>query len=450
MEKSPPDQLEKSTMANDDAAAKLRTFACILKLEHDLFNLAEFDDAAAIAVNNSKMLLDFRSAALFKRDGNKFSLLAQYGIPEKNSRSKFIMQQQEMLQKLPLDGDYQTVAGEGDNIYAVWKLPRPVSVPAGAPEFILSAEYEKEVPSFVQAVGKVLLGVIANALYFYCLPRRKLWKNRKFSGKLFFWLLLCAGIAALMFVRVPESVTAEFTLRPEKNTIVYAKFDGSVSECLKKDGERVTAGEVIARYDTGLLQYRLEQAQNSLAELDAQIVLEEHNSFTEPEKLGKVQMLRARRDVLAVTVREAQWFLHNAEIISPVTGILILADGTADKLAGRALRTGDKVFEIYHGDGIAVEIPVDEHDASILQNDFSVTAFLYTAPDEGIAVDVDSVAVYPELTEQKTYCYTVRGKLSGDTQNLKYGMRGVAKLYGGEVFLGYRLFKSMVLYFRGL
>jgi hypothetical protein len=34
--------------------------------------------------------------------------------------------------------------------------------------------------------------------------------------------------------------------------------------------------------------------------------------------------------------------------------------------------------------------------------------------------------------------------------DLRYGMRGIAKLSGGDVSLGYRLFKSTVLYFRGL
>ena len=37
-----------------------------------------------------------------------------------------------------------------------------------------------------------------------------------------------------------------------------------------------------------------------------------------------------------------------------------------------------------------------------------------------------------------------------DSAGLRYGMRGVARLSGGNVSLGYRLFKSVVLYFRGL
>ena len=92
-------------MANDEAAAKLRTFAFVLKFGNDLMNAANFDEAAARAVNDSRPLLDFRSAALFEVSGRKAELAAQSGIPEKNPRAKVALQQQELLQKLSWDDE---------------------------------------------------------------------------------------------------------------------------------------------------------------------------------------------------------------------------------------------------------------------------------------------------------------------------------------------------------
>ena len=96
------------------------------------------------------------------------------------------------------------------------------------------------------------------------------------------------------------------------------------------------------------------------------------------------------------------------------------------------------------------EIPVNEAESSVLQNKFTAELFLHTAPEESIPLKVIRVAAYPELTEQKTYCYKVRGEIPGNTGNLRYGMRGIARLSGNKVTLGYRLFKSALLYFRGL
>ena len=88
---------------------------------------------------------------------------------------------------------------------------------------------------------------------------------------------------------------------------------------------------------------------------------------------------------------------------------------------------------------------------AILQNnDLTVELFLHTAPQEEIPAEVVEIAAYPELTGQKSYCYMVRAQLPDTGNGLKYGMRGIAKLYSGEVTLGYRLFKSALLYFRGL
>ena len=119
-------------------------------------------------------------------------------------------------------------------------------------------------------------------------------------------------------------------------------------------------------------------------------------------------------------------------------------------MAGRSVRTGDVIFEIYSGDCVIARIPVNETDSSVLQEDFSVELFLHTAPQDKISAEVVEVAAYPELTDQNSYCYTVLAQLPGTAGGLKYGMRGIAKLYGREVSLGYRLFKSALLSFRGL
>lgn len=99
---------------------------------------------------------------------------------------------------------------------------------------------------------------------------------------------------------------------------------------------------------------------------------------------------------------------------------------------------------------MSAEISVNERDASVLGNDLTSTLFLHTAPETAIPVTIQDVSPYPELTEQRTYCYKVRVDLPDGMTDLRYGMRGIAKLSGNNVSLGYYLFKSALLYFRGL
>ena len=99
-----------------------------------------------------------------------------------------------------------------------------------------------------------------------------------------------------------------------------------------------------------------------------------------------------------------------------------------------------------------VKVPVLESESSILlEKPAEITLFLHTSPDTPILAKVTEISPAPELTEQRTYCYNLRAYLTPDQcKDLKYGMRGIAKVEGKEVTIGYFLFKSVILYFRGL
>lgn len=444
-------------MPNEEAAAKLRVFAFILKLGHDLFNARNFDEAAVRAVNDIKAPVNFRSAALFEFADGKASLIAQSGIPEKNSRSLLALEQKKLLEKrrddsalsLLKNSELPEVLAANEAVYLRCRLPRPAALPENSVEYILLLEYHRSVPEGMENLVLLLSNTLSEALYFHRLSPRKAVSLRH-RGRKIFYLLLLLAVIGMMFIPVPESVTAEFTLHPEKQHTIYAAFDGTIAEVCRQDGEFIRAGEVIVKYDTAILKYKLAEAESALQELEAEIALEEHNSFTDDEKLGKVRLLEARRQGLIVAVSEARWFLENSVITAPESGVLVLPGGRADLLTGKALHTGEKIFDIFSGASMAAEIPVDEKDASILQRDFSATLFLHTAPEKGIHAEVKNVAAYPELTEKQTYCYKVEATLPENAGNLRHGMRGIAKLSGGNVPLGYQLFKSLLLYFRGL
>ena len=441
-------------MTGDGTAAKLRTMAMILKLGHDLFDAKDFDDAALRVVNHSRVLLNFRSAAFFLCSGCRVELAAQSGIPEKNPRSRLALEQKELLEKnLPRPDEIQTVKpGDGEGIYLIFRFAPPQAT-AGTGEYILLLEYPGNVPEGMEQLIRLLGKSIAEALAFHRLSGRKRPANDLRKKKIFLGMALLAAVAAIMFIRVPESATAEFTLIPEKKSPAYAQFDGTIARTFRQDGDTVQSGEVIAEYDRSLLEYRLEQAKLELLELDAKITLERHNSFTDQEKLGKVKLLELQKEIALVKVKEAQWFLDHAAIKAPAAGVLVYNSGTDKTLSGRAVRIGDELFTVYGGSGITAEIPVDEKDASILRDGFSVTAFLHTAPETAITITGLRVSAYPELTGEQKYCYKVYGSLpetAAGNHELRYGMRGVAKIDGSKVSLFYRLFKSLLLWFRGM
>ena len=443
-------------MPNEESAARLKTFAQIVKFGHDLFDAGDLAAAAAVAVNDSRILLNVRNAVLFEcASGRKAHLLGQFAQEEIHPHAAAAQCQKMLVEKLQFDSDNTCIAAAdilpeelaaNNAVYFCCKLISPANRDLA---FVWLLEYEKEVPAYVPNLAKLMGKSVAEALTLAKLSRNSSWRAPRKIKKAIFLAVAVVLFAAVMFIPVPESETAEFALKSQNITAAYAWFDGHLAQCLKQDGDRVRKGEPVIRYDIAQKQYQYESAVAALREAEENFQLEMQDAFTDEKKLGKTRLLKARCAALQVAVKEAEWFLKHAEIAAPADGVLALADGRAEMLVGKAVRTGDKLFEIFNTAGMIAEIQVNERNSSILQKKFTVELFLHTAPEKMIPAEVIDISSYPELTEQKSYCYPVRVKIPAENaQQLRFGMRGVAKLSGSPVPLGYFLFKSLILYFR--
>lgn len=449
-------------MSTEDLMGRLKAFAFILKFGHDLFASENFSEAAGSAVNDSCSILNFKSSALFEKNAGHVQLLSQYGAVIPNPHSHLAVVQKEFLEREKLSDEITFFGPEADlpeemkhneTVWLVMMLPPPKRIAETASRFIWLLGYEKDCPPFAKNTAKLLSVSISEALYFHRICKNEKWeKVERHARKSWIWLIVGIILTAiLIFYKVPESINAEFTLKAEETTAAYAWFDGPISRCLRQNGDWVKKGEVIAEYEKDQLTYRLKMAQSALRESEAELAVEEQNAFSDASKLGQVKLLRARCDSQKIAAEEAKWYLDHAKLRAPAEGILSLTDGHAEMLTGKAVRTGDKLFEIFGGDGITAEIMVNEKDASVLQQKgMRIELYLYNAPEQVLPVDILEISHYPELTDQKIYCYKILVRLKEKKPILRLGMRGVAKIYGSPVRLGYYLFKNAVLYFRGL
>jgi len=432
----------------DDKSARLRVFALLLRYGHELFAAEDLESAAVAAVNNAHEILPFETSSIFECSGGDVRLLAQYAQPHANPHAAEAVAQRTLVENWLKGG--RRGGDEGSD--RIVRLPLPVRAAGSGVDFAWFVSF-REAPS--PAVGEVLKLIASSAgqaLAYHRLsrPLRRGFFDR--VGKSAFWTFVALLVAGAMFIRVPEATTSEFFVRAPEETGVYAWFDGAVAECLKKDGETVAAGEVVLRYDVSLVRYRMAVAKAQLAETEAELALTRQSSFSQPDELGRVKLLELRCEGLRVGVEEAQWYVDHAEVRAPASGIVALTEGDAARLENKAVRTGDELFRVLGGEGYEAEIPVNEREASVLRGDLEATLFLHTAPETAIPAHVTGVSRYPQMTEQKTWAYRVRAVLDAAAvpDGLRYGMRGIAKLKSGDVSLGYRMFKSAVLYLRGL
>ena len=239
-------------------------------------------------------------------------------------------------------------------------------------------------------------------------------------------------------------------VRPKSVYSSYAWFDCVVKSCAVKDGARVSKGDVILRYDTERMRFQLAAAKAAFKETDAEYEQESKAAFTDRERLGRLKILACKREQAQIAIVEAEWYLAHSEVRAETDGIVTLPEGSADKIEGKALRQGEKQFDILSDTGMIAEILVNEKDASILDGSPRIVLFLHTRPELPIQTKILSERFYPELTEQNIYSYNIKAEMIGTVPDLRYGMRGVARVTGQRVKLGYYLFRSLVLWYRGL
>lgn len=458
---------------NNELKSRLRAFAAILRLNRDAFSFKDLRSTALHIVNDSKTLLTYDRSSLV--DLRSRRVIAEYSQTEVNEHTRYARALTRLCRELKFGNDplevtadcpeeiLNTLSGKGkeslqvlteDGTHLLMIPLRHSKNPESEKNpFLWVLEYKNAIPGHVSAMVALLAADYSCALWLHA-PKGflRIWSRFLFRitfARLFLLLLAAFGVA-LFTMNVEHTVSAEFVLKPKSAHSSYAWFDAVVKKCHVKDGQIVKKGEKILSYDTARMRFQLSAALAAYKETDAEYEQESKAAFTDREKLGKLKVLSHRRKQALVAIEEARWYLAHSEVHAPVEGMVALVDGSADKLANRALRTGEKQFDIYSGNGMIAEIRVNEKDASVLDKSPVITLFLHTKPELPIRVKVIASRYYPELTEQNIYCYNLQAEMADPVPGLRYGMRGVARVRGEKVLLGYYLFRSLVLWYRGL
>lgn len=460
-----------ATPRENEFAARLKAFGMMIKLGSDIFAAPDFDTAAGMTVNSSRSLLKFKSATLVEVSDGKARVVAQYAQMKVNPHADLTRQQSVLCEKLVfldkekirtlkrLDAaelpdaaaDALTLLLEGEEEMLAVQLQPPSFLGKVDFRLVWLLQFPGAVPNFAMHAVSILMHSYASGLYCHRCCRVPVQQRirKQFSTRRVWLWILALVVLILMFFPVRNTVNTEFVLKAPDTQSVYAWFDGPIARCYKQDGALVKKGDVVAEYDTSQLKFRLANAESQLREIEKEYELESSAAFAERERLGKAQLIEARLDGARVAVEEAKWYLAHSKLLAPADGILALADGRAEQLTNKAVRTGDRIFDVYAGEGAIAEIQVDQREGSILLGKPEATLFLYTEPDRALNAEVTDIQKYPMLNEQRIYSYKVRADLK-EKVNLRYGMRGIAKLRGNRVSLGYYLFKNLVIYLRWL
>lgn len=234
---------------------------------------------------------------------------------------------------------------------------------------------------------------------------------------------------------VRQVVTATGTLQAEQTVEVGTQVSGIVSELGADFNDQVTAGQVLARIDTSLLEADVASANARLAETkatDARLALEEarivrlHGVQAATDQ--ELEVARAERAVAAAQVRTAEVSVERARrnlryatINAPITGTVIASYVEVGQTVNAGL-SAPKLF-LLAGDLAQMRIlaPVDESDIGLIKEGQGARFTVQAYPDRTFTGVVQQVRLQ-SATAESVVTYTVVVTVANEDGALLPGM----------------------------
>jgi len=453
------------------ARGKLNALSAILRLGHESFEKKDLLQWAAHVVNNSVLAVPFSRSALLDFRGLSPKILAISNQPEINHNSEYAINLIYLAKSLKnlnraVVVDQEFLKNQGadkrsfdglDYFLSTSKalMAMPIIPPDADDELLVwVVEFEnKRSAAAASALLPLLCRHYSESLQYALSSRKKTVLNSLVSKRSFFKPsriilgLLFIFIICLFTVKVRENIASEAEIIPELEHIYYAPFDGIIDNCFdNKSGMFVKKGKPVLKYDNEELTFKLLAAQNEYNKIKAKLDLIQNESFNDITKRGQVKLLTLQKERAAIDIARNRWQLKKSEMKAEISGTLDIGD--ADKLAGRAVHAGEKLFEIVSTEKLIALAYLNESNASVLTKDSIITLYLHNSPETAIKCKTISVSPKPVLTEKKVFCYLIRLKMLNYPASVICGQRGIARISGPRIRLGYYLFRNIVLWWR--
>jgi hypothetical protein len=241
-----------------------------------------------------------------------------------------------------------------------------------------------------------------------------------YPGRKIFVAVLCLLFVVFYFAEGEFRVTADTVLEGAEQRSIIAPYDAFVESSIKRVGDHVIQGELIAQLDDTDLRLDLVELSSGRAQAQSQYDEAVANHTRAKAKIFNAKVAQA--DARISLVKEK---LKRTRLVSPLDGIIVKGD--LSQSLGAAITRGDLLFDISSLHDYRVNLMVDERDISYIQSGQSVDIVLSAFPDQQISVTIDAITPVTRAAEGRNF-FTVEARLHDEKGIYRPGMEGVAKI----------------------
>ena len=409
------------------------------------------DELAFMLVNDTRLLISFRQAALWFEDGGIRTLS---GVVQHESNAPYVQWLNRVCRHLAQDagetaprrvvasdlpGELATEWHEWLPAEALWC---PVPVEGGMDRSVRGgALFAGDVPIGDESV--LLLGEWLDMWHhaWRAHSRQAAWSPTTLRRVVTDWwrqsadrkwwqrrpIQIALGLVALTLLPVRLSVVAPGELVPANPAVIRAPLDGVVGKFEVRPNETVKAGQLLFVFDEAAIVSRLDVARQALSTAEteyrqfAQLALADPKSKGQLAALiGKIGEKRAEADFLSGQ-------LERSRVVAPQDGIAIFDDPS--EWLGRPVQTGERIMKIASADAAEIEAWLPIGDAIPLDESSLVSLYLTASPLSPVSGTLRYVNHDAMPRPDGTYAYRTRARIDGPSGH-RIGLKGTAKLHG--------------------
>jgi len=441
-----------------EAEKKVEELDALLTVSREITATLDLDKVMTTIVNGTAPLIAYDRCAIAIMQRGKVRIGAVSGKAKVDRKDPRIQRLEALLQWIYFSGSDVAVTQEDDG-RIVSERPeteekfRSYFQESGFRSFyglLLKDEegklgvlsFERKSPLFVTPGTRDLLGILVNqatvavrnAQLYQDVPLAGFWKpllerrqrlleipkRRRLA-----WAVGTLGVLLFLLV-VPwrTRVAGPARVLPGRRAAVTAAVDGVVSSVLRREGDAVRAGDVIATLGNERYVAALEEARAGLAIADSEVA-----RFRQAGDAGSMFEAQSKRDEQAARIAlEADRFART-RIQAPVDGVIVTP--RIEERVGQFFAKGTELCVIADLRSVTAEVAIDERDAALLSSGEPVTVKLNPYPTRVFRGTVSRVSSFVREEGQDRFVIA-EVRIENPEGLLKSGMLGKAKISDGR------------------
>lgn len=244
------------------------------------------------------------------------------------------------------------------------------------------------------------------------------------------------ALAGLVLAALPVRLTvlAPGELVPAHPAVIRAPLDGVIDTFHVQPNQLVKRDQPLFGFDEALIQARLSVTRQTLGTAEAEYRQTAQQALSDARSKAQLALLTGKIEERRAEAAFVEAQLARARVLAPRDGMALFDDPS--EWVGRPVTVGERIMRIAEPADVEIEAWVPVADAIPLEPQAKVSLYLNASPLSPVAARVRYLAHDAVQRPDGSFAYRLRATLADPTTH-RVGLKGIAKLHGRWVPLGY-------------